>query len=114
MIYQLEHILELKNDLSNHSNMAETKLEEKISNLSLGVVDGFVYIFRDGKPQGMGVSMTSEEERPFVNIVPTLLDTDLTNIYNGIGYKENARINSSGGITNLENSYKTTLTGLNR
>ena len=54
----------------------------------------------------------SEEVKPYVNIVPTLLDTDLTNVFNGIGYKENARANSSGGVTNLDASYKTTLTGL--
>ena len=51
-------------------------------------------------------------EETYVNIVPTLLDTDLTNVFNGIGYQKLARINSSGGITALEASNKTTLTGL--
>ena len=65
--------------------------------------------------KGVVISLENESTvivGPAVNIVPTLLDTDLTNVYNGIGYKENARINSSGGVTDLEASYKTTLTGL--
>ena len=60
----------------------------------------------------LSTSGDSGEVKPFVNIVPTLLDTDLTNVFNGIGYQKLARINSSGGITALEASNKTTLTGL--
>lgn len=107
------NIIELKNDLRNHTDTAKTKLEEKISDLSLGVhEDGFVYIYCDGKPQGTGIALIGGEERPFINIVPTLLDTDLTNVFNGIGYKKNARIRSTGEVTDIDPAYRNTLTGL--
>lgn len=53
-----------------------------------------------------------EPEEPGVNIVPTLLDTDLTNVFNGIGYKENVRVRSTGELLDISADYKTTLTGL--
>ena len=62
-------------------------------------------------PYGV-IDTNSEEVKPSVNIVPTLLDTDLTNVFNGIGYKENARVNSSGEVVDLGVEYKTTVTGL--
>ena len=106
------NIIELKNNLRNHSEATETKLEEKISDLSLGVHDGVVYIFHEGKPQGTGIALIGGEEKPFINIVPTLLDTNLTNVFNDIGYKENARVNSTGDVVNIEATYRTTVTGL--
>lgn len=59
-----------------------------------------------------GVVISLKEVKPFVNIVPTLLDTDLTNVFNSIGYKENARVKSTGEVIDIPANHKTTLTGL--
>lgn len=46
-----------------------------------------------------------EPEKPveMVNLVPTSIDTD-GSIYNGVGYKENVRLSSSGGVSSSAQS----------
>lgn len=53
------------------------------------------------------------EPEVVVNLIPTALDPDLTSVYNGVGYKANARIsNSSGGEKETTAAKGDILTGL--
>lgn len=46
-------------------------------------------------------------KKPVTNLVPLSTDTDGT-IYNGVGYKDNVRLSSSGGISSSAQSGSTT------
>ena len=55
---------------------------------------------------GAGVDQTYSYSAPKINQLPLATDTDGT-VYNGIGYKENTRLNSSGNITATNGIYAT-------
>lgn len=72
--------------------MYANSIEECTDTTKLYVLpDGFIYAYMLKKTAG-GVEYT--------NLVPTSTDTD-GSVYNGTGYKENVRLSSSGGVSDL-------------